>query len=145
VTVSVAMVLGLSACNSAPSDDTPTGALQLFVAAMDRSEWDDNALRDAYALLSPAARDALRVRAEEAGSLSGREFDPWQMLAQGRFRLRFAPRPGDGMEERVEGERAVVVVSGSRPDHRAEVPMLLENGRWRVDLVLPPSHTPGVE
>lgn len=127
-----------AACSSTPSDETPSGALEMFLDAMLRSDWDQDALKEAYGLLSSDARDALRDRAEMANALSGRDFEPWQMLVQGRFRLRFAPRQEGGMAERIDGERAVVVVTGERDGERAEVPMVLEDGAWRVDLQVPP-------
>lgn len=127
----------LLGCSDAPTDETPSGALRLFLEAMDRSDWDREALRDAYALLSPDARRGLEERAHTANTLSGRAFEPWEMLAQGRFRLRFAPRSRDGMVERIEGDRAVVVVTGDRDGERAEVPMVREDGRWRIALELP--------
>lgn len=135
-------LLGIAACGSAPSDETPSGALRLFLEAMARSDWDRDALRDAYELLSPDAREGLGERAELAGTLSGRDFEHWEMLAQGRFRLRFAPRQQGGMVERIEGDRAVVVVTGARDGDRAEVAMVKEGDAWRVDLQLPPMRQP---
>ena len=136
--VATLLLIVAAACSETPTDRTPSGALRLFLSAMDRSEWDEAALRDAYDLLSPDARAALEERADMASTLSGRTFEPWQMLVQGRFRLRFAPRRGGGMVERVDGDRAVVVVSGSRDGERAEIPLVEEDGHWRVDLDLPP-------
>ena len=137
-TLVIACGLLAVACSSAPSDETPSGALLMFLSAMERSDYNQEALREAYALLSKDAREALEARAEMTNALSGRDFEPWQMLAQGRFRLRFAPRQEDGLSERIDGDRAVVVVTGSRDGERAEVPMALEDGEWRVDLDIPP-------
>lgn len=133
-----ALACGSTACSSTPSDETPSGALQMFLDAMLRSDWDQSALREAHELLSPDAREALQQRAAMANALSGRALEPWQMLTQGRFRLRFAPRAEQGMVERIDGDRAVVIVTGSRDGERAEVPMVLEDGAWRVDLQIPP-------
>ncbi|RLB49320.1 MAG: hypothetical protein DRJ42_21300 [Deltaproteobacteria bacterium] len=127
-------------CSSDPTDDTPEGALTLFLEAMERADWDDAALEDAYDLLSPAARGALEERAERANALSRREFAPWEMLAQGRFRLRFRPRPAR-TESRVEGDDAIVTLLGRREGERADVAMVREDGQWRVDLTLPPIST----
>ncbi|MBW2465234.1 MAG: hypothetical protein JRH11_26530 [Deltaproteobacteria bacterium] len=140
--VLAASLVGLvvSSCSSEPTDETPEGALTLFLEAMERADWDDTALEDAYVLLSPAARGALEERAERANALSRREFAPWEMLAQGRFRLRFRPSPGS-TETRVEGESAIVTLLGRREGERADVAMVRENGRWRVDLTLPPIST----
>ncbi len=133
----LALLGAASGCSSTPTDETPSGALTLFLEAMSRSEWDRDALRDAYELLSPAARESLTERARMANTLSGRSHEPWEMLSQGRFRLRFAPRRQGGMIERIEDDGAVVVVAGARDGERAEVPMVREGDRWRVALELP--------
>jgi len=128
------ILLSLSACSSEPTDETPAGALTLFLEAMEKSDWDDTARADAYALLSPEARTALEERAERSNALSRREFEPWEMLAQGRFRLRFTPA---STEVRVNGDEATVTVLGRREGERADVPMVREGERWRVHLILP--------
>jgi hypothetical protein len=58
------------------------------------------------------------------------------MLAPARFSLRFEPTR---MHARVADTRAVVDVVGIDPelDH-AEVPCVLEAGRWRIEIPLPP-------
>jgi hypothetical protein len=134
----LALALGAGGCSATPTDDTPTGALKLFLAAMDRSEWDEDALAEAYALMSHDAREALAERARTAEALSGRDLEPWKMIPQGRFRLRFSPRRQGGMREQVDGASAVVVVTGNLEGERAEVPMVLEDDGWRVVLELPP-------
>jgi hypothetical protein len=138
-------VLGAAAllgCNSDPDDRTPAGALRLFVGAMERSDRDVRALEDAYRLLAPEAREALRARAERAESLAGREMAPWDMLVQGRFRLRVPIDGQDALVERIDGDRAVVVVQGDDGVPRAEVPMVREGDRWRVHLDIPPVTRP---
>ena len=125
------------ACGRAGTPDTPSGVVRHFLEVMERSATDDAALLEAYALLDQSAQRALAARATRTRALSGQAFEPWQMLAQGRFRLRFAHTRG-GMRERIDGERAVVVVSGSGNGQRAEVPLVREQGRWRIQLVLPP-------
>ncbi len=129
----VLVALG-AGCSSEPSDDTPTGALTLFLEAMEKSDWDASAREDAYALLSADARAALDQRAARANALSRREFAPWEMLAQGRFRLRFAPAQTRAHED---GDEATVTVLGRREGERADVPMVREDGHWRVHLVIP--------
>jgi hypothetical protein len=138
------LALLAGACGRAESPDTPAGAVRHFLEVMDRSSDDDAALSEAYGLLDQTTRSALAARAARTRSLSGQQYEPWQMLAQGRFRLRFAPARG-GMHERVTGERAVVVVNGGNANERAEVPLVREQGRWRIQLALPPmrSDAPG--
>ena len=105
---------------------------------MSRSADDEGALREAYRLVGASARAALARRAERATALSGRAYEPWQMLAQGRFRLRFSPASRGGMRERVEGDHAVVTVTGEQPGQHAEVLLVREHGHWRVELSIPP-------
>lgn len=131
-------VLGLAAlvaaCSDAPSDTTPAGALTLFLEAMDRGAHDDTSLADAYRLLCGEAREALTHRAREATALGGgRDFEPWEMLAQGRFRPHFTPHT---MRERVQGDTATVIVTGVQAGERAEVPLRREDGHWCVVLAL---------
>ena len=131
-------------CGGSDAPDSPAGAVRHFLEVMDRSSDDDAALAEAYRLLDQTTRAALAARAARTRSLSGQPYEPWQMLAPGRFRLRFAPARG-GMHERVTGERAVVVVNGGNANERAEVPLVREQGRWRIQLSLPPmrSDSPG--
>jgi hypothetical protein len=43
------------------------------------------------------------------------------------------------MHTRVNDDRAVVDVTGIDPEtDRAEVPCVLEDGRWRIEIPLPP-------
>lgn len=137
VFLSAVIFLALS-CSRGPSDRSPDGTLILFLDALGRSEWDPRALEEAYGLLSNDAKEALRHRAELASSLSGREFAPWEMLVQGRSRLRFGPVGGEAFEARIEGDRAFVTVRGASPEQKADVPMAREDGRWRVVLTIPP-------
>lgn len=131
----------VAGCDSPPSDETPQEALSLFLDAMSRSDRDPQGLKDAYGLLAPSTREALQRRARRAGMLAGRDFEPWEMLAQGRFRLRFAPERASEMEVRHDGDRAVVVVEGAESEERAEVPMRREGEHWRVALAIPPMRT----
>lgn len=132
------IALAAVGCTEAPSDDTPSGALRMFLDAMERSERDPEALRDAYALLAAPARHALQERAHLAASLGGREFQPWEMLVRGRFRRRFTARESHGMEERVDGHEATVIVRGD-DGQVARVPLVLEEDGWRVMVAVPPA------
>jgi hypothetical protein len=128
----------VGACTPAPSDTTPTGALRMFLRAMEQTSSNERALEEAYGLLDLHARDALGERARDASALAnGREFAAWEMLAQGRYRVRFAYAEYGSMRERIEGERATVTVLGTDGRSRAEVPMVREDGHWRVVLVVP--------
>ena len=124
-------------CSEVPSDETPSGTVALFLDAMDRAERDESALRDAYVLLAAPTRRALAERAHLAGSLGGREFAPWEMIVRGRYRRSFAPREdAAGMREAIDGERATVTVTGE-DGQSARVPLVREDGRWRIVIDVP--------
>lgn len=136
--LAIPIALFAAACSEAPSDETPSGTVELFLDALDRSEHDERALREAYVLLAASTRRALMERARLAGSLGGREFQPWEMLVRGRSRLAFTPRGGSaGMRESIEGERATVTVTDEDDEHTARVPLVREDGRWRIVIDLP--------
>lgn len=133
----LALALTSAGCQRSAGDETPIATVRHFLEVMDRSAEDEKALQEAYPLLDAAARAALTRRAERATELAGRAYQPWQMLAQGRFRLHFSPASRGGMRERVEGERATVIVTGENPAQHAEVPLVREQGRWRIQLAVP--------
>lgn len=120
--------------------DGPEATLSHFLDLMDRSRSDSRVLPEAFALLDQTTQDQLSERARRARTLAGRDFRPWEMIAQGRFRLRFAPAPG-GMEAQVDGDRASVRVRGAKPGQEVDVPMVRQAGSWRVVLSLPVAKT----
>jgi hypothetical protein len=139
--LSILIALAAIACSDVPTDETPRGAVRLFLSAMERSEHDDEALREAYALLSAPTRRDLQERAHLATSFGADQLEPWEMLVRGGFRQTFTPAPGSrGMRERIDGAEATVVVRNEAGDRRAEVPLVRESGRWRVVLTLPAPH-----
>src|SRR5689334_10282769 len=89
-------------CQHASEDQTPIATVRHFLDAMDRSADDEQALNEAFQLLDATTRAGLARRAERASQLAGRAYEPWQMLVQGRFRLRFSPAAPGGMRERVQ-------------------------------------------
>lgn len=136
----LAVIVVVLACGCArePTDETPEGALELFLEAMGRAADDPSARAAAYALVAPETQRKLSERARLASSLSSRRFEPWEMIAEGRYRLRFTPLEVGGFSARVSGDRAIVLVRGERSSDRAEVPMVRSAGRWRVFLSIPP-------
>jgi hypothetical protein len=132
------LLLWAHGCGDGGSDRTPAETVRQFLEAMDRSAADSSGLAEAYAMLDSVARNELEARAERASSLAGAEYEPWRMLAQGRFRRRFTPVTRGGMKAKVEGDTALVVVQGERTDQRAEIPLVREGGSWRIKLVIPP-------
>jgi len=105
---------------------------------MDRSVDDPTALEEAYQLLDSGSQKELQARALKAETLVGHAYKPWEMLVQGRFRLRFAPRKSGGLVSRVDGDKAIVVAQGARAGDRAEIPLVREDGRWRLTLRIAP-------
>ncbi len=71
------LLLAASGCGGAPTDDTPTGAVRLFVAAMDRSVGDRRGLEEAYHLLAEPSRERLVARARMTAALGAAEREPW--------------------------------------------------------------------
>ncbi len=116
-------------------DETPEDALTAWVTAMNASRLDPTARERAYGLLASAAREQLAQRAVVAVQLSGRDIKPWEMLAPGQFALRFAFDRAR-LRSRIDGSRATVTARGPGSEV-AEVPLVLEQGRWRVALELP--------
>jgi hypothetical protein len=123
------------ACGSADADG-PVDTLSRFLETMDRSNLNDNARKDAYAMLDEGAQAALAERAKRAALVTGRDFAPWDMLAPGRFRMRFAPAEHGGMRATVTGDHAVVHVTAEGSPEKVSVPMTRQAGRWRVQLPL---------
>ena len=131
----IAALSALSACQRKPPDLTPEGAVRELLDRIDRIETDPSEARAVYELLAPQTRQNLIERARRASTTSGRDIPPQEMLAPGRFSLRFEPRK---MHTRVADDRAVVDVTGIDPEtDRAEVPCVLEDGRWRIEIPLP--------
>jgi hypothetical protein len=128
----------LAACGRELATDTPEAAVELFLRTMQASE-EEPAMRErAYGLLAKEARNRLASRARLASSLSNRHFEPWEMIAEGRYRLRFPPRRVDGfVTHMVSNDRAIVVVHGERSGERAEVGLVREEAGWRVLLAVP--------
>jgi hypothetical protein len=126
----------LTACAHKPADATPDGAVRELLDRVERMETDPTAARAVFDLLSSTTRANLTERARRATSTSGRDVPPPEMLAPGRFSLRFEPHR---MHARIAESRAIVDVVGIDPDtDRAEVPCVLEDGGWKIEIALPP-------
>jgi len=122
------------ACSRSGPDATPEGAVRLWLEKMESAAEDGRAMKEAYALLGPHARANLKERAERASRGQGRRFEPHEMLAEGRFGLRFRPK---AMSARIEGDEASVEVKGDGPDERATVKCTREGDAWRIEPDLP--------
>jgi hypothetical protein len=124
----------LGGCRRSAPNATPEGAVRELVeqlAHFDGSPRDAEAL---FELLSDRAKKNLRARAERYGAASGRKIAPSAMLVPSRVAPRFTPQ---SYRAQLAGSYATVEVAGVGPSDRAEIPCVLEEGAWRVDLVLP--------
>lgn len=130
----VLLCLLLAACSRKAPDATPEGALREWLDHMEASVDDPREAHPAYALLGPQARKNLEDRAERASRVQGRRVDPEDMLATGRFGLRFRPQ---SMKATITGDDASVEVVGDDPTERAVVLCHKEGDVWRVEPVLP--------
>jgi len=124
----------LVACARAAPDATPEGVVRAWLEKMESAESDVRAMRDAYQLLGPRARANLKERAERASRGQGRRYEPHEMLAEGRFGLRFRPR---AMSARTSGDEAWVDVRGEGPEEHATVRCTREGNAWRIEPELP--------
>jgi hypothetical protein len=123
-------------CSRPPADATPEGAVRLFLDAMEGAETDAHEMHRAYDLLGPAARANLEERARRTSRLQGRQAEPWDMLAAGRFGVAFRPRT---MRSKVVLDRASVEVLGADPQNEAATLVCVhETGGWRIEPELPP-------
>jgi hypothetical protein len=132
--------LATGSCSRAAPDATPEGAVRLWLEKMESSGDDKRALKEAYELLGPRARANLKERADRASRGQGRRYEPHEMLAEGRFGLRFRPKT---MTSRIDGDDAVVEVRGDGPEQRAMVKCTREGSAWRIEPDLPEVVTPG--
>lgn len=131
----VAVVLVFACACSRDAQDTPESVLGAWVSAMNASRNELSSRHHAFDLLSSRARASLTERAARASQLSGRDLPAWEMLAPGRFAMRFAYDP-DLLTTTIQGDRATVTARG-RQGEAADVPLIREEGHWRVDLELP--------
>lgn len=124
----------LVACSRAAPDATPEAAVRLWLEKMESGAEDPRTMKEAYQLLGPRARANLAERADRASRGQGRRFEAHEMLAEGRFALRFRPK---GMTARTSGDEAWVEVKGDGPDERAVVRCTREGAGWRIEPDLP--------
>ena len=124
----------VASCSRPPPDATPDGAVREWIDRMSAQETDPAEARSAWDLLSHATHEALEKRAERASLIEGRHVEARDVLAPGRFALRFTPTR---YTTSVQGATATVDVAGREPTDRASVRCVKEGKVWRVDLALP--------
>lgn len=121
-------------CSRTPPDATPEGTVRLWIEKMESAPDDPRASREAYQLLGPHARANLKERAERASRGQGRRYEPYEMLAEGRFGLKFRPK---AMTAQTQGDEAVVLVRGEGAEERAQVHCVREGASWHLEPELP--------
>lgn len=134
--LAAALLVGSSwlACSRAAADATPDGALRQWLDKMDSSVYEPAAAKEAYPLLGPATRANLEERARRTSQAVGRRVEPFEVLAEGRFGVKFHPK---AMRASIVGDRATVEVQGDEPAERASVRCVREPAGWRIELELP--------
>ncbi len=130
----VALAAVLLGCSREPADATPDGAVRQFVERMRVFDGKSDEAEVLFEMLSERAKKNLRARAERYSAASGRTIAPSAMLVPSRMVLRFEPQ---SYQAQVVGKYAMVEVASVDPSLRASIPCVFEEGRWRVDLVLP--------
>ncbi len=124
-----------AACAPDPRDLGPTEALTAFLTAVERSTHAPEQRKIAYAWIDKKSQAELDQRARLANSLSRRKLSAWEMLVPGRVSFAGQSMAGVRMTAKVEDDRATVSIHIRRGD-AVEVPMVREEGRWRVVLGL---------
>lgn len=140
------LLLQLIACDAAQPTDTPDGAVRELVSRIRGFRGSDADAQALFELLSERARANLEARATRYGAASGKKIAPWSMLVPSRMAPRFQPQT---YTAQIVGKYAMVDIQGVSPDQHAQIPCVLEDTQWRVDLVLPelppPQLRPGAE
>jgi len=117
-----------------PSQSTPDGIVRTFVERLTSFNGDSRDADRLFELLSERAQDNLSQRAERYSAASGRKIAPAAMLVPSRF----APGVIRSYTAQLSGKFALVEIVGTPPDRRAQIPCVFEEGRWRIDIVMPP-------
>jgi hypothetical protein len=131
--LAIALLTALAiACSRPPPDATPEGALRAWIEEMQSPE--PESAKAAYALLGASTHAQLEKRAERSSRIEGHRIAPYEVLAQGRFALRFRPAH---FVTTTSGNTANVVVTGEEPTDTATIRCSKEGKVWRVELDLP--------
>lgn len=131
-------LVGVSAswvgCDPQSEPKGPARVAQDFVTTMKQVHGDQRQAEAAFEMLWEPARKNLQERARRASALSGRELHPGELIVPSWFALHIDPRR---VEEQVEEPWAHVVFFDDE-GHSSTARLVLEQGDWKVALVLPP-------
>jgi hypothetical protein len=131
--ITAIFALLLCACTRATPGSTPEGAVRHWIERMEDASVDPAAAKEAFGLLSSATRQNLEARATRDAPRLGRRLAAHDMLAEGRFGLRFRPK---AFRTQIDGAHATVEVRGE-PGEEATVMVTREREGWRLELELP--------
>ena len=130
----IALVLAVGACAPDEPNRTPEGAVRELIELLQVFDGNDKQAQTLFLLLSSRAKQNLVTRADRYGAASGKTISPWAMLVPSRMTPRFAP---EDYSAQIVGRHALVEVVGVGAEQKAHVSCVLEDGLWRVDIVLP--------
>jgi hypothetical protein len=128
------LLMALAACEPAPPNDTPEGAVREFIEIVRGFHGNEQDANTLFELLSERAKQNLRSRADRYGAASGKKIGPTAMIVPSRMTPRFNPQ---AYSARIVGKYALVDVVGVTAAQVAQVPCVFEDDLWRLDLVLP--------
>jgi hypothetical protein len=131
----IAGALAVSGCGRRAANATPDGAVRELIDRLRRVHGEPGDAKAAFELLSKRTQSNLAARAQRYSAASGKMIAPEAILAPSRFVLRFEPQR---YAARIAGAYALVEITGLLPSDRAQIPCVLEEGAWRVELTLPP-------
>jgi hypothetical protein len=128
------LVLMLVACQKQADDVVPPErVVQELVEGMESVHGDMTRARAVYDLLWSRARENLSDRASRASAVAGRLVQPEEMIVPSQFALEFTPR---SYRSELKGNWATVKAKGDSAEY--EIQCVLEDGKWRVVMDLPP-------
>jgi hypothetical protein len=131
----IVAAVALCGCGRRAPNATPDGAVRELVDRLRRVHGDPVDAKSAFELLSKRTQANLAVRAQRYSAASGKTIAPEAIIAPARFVLRFEPQR---YAARLAGGYALVEITGILASDRAQIPCVLEDGAWRVELALPP-------
>jgi hypothetical protein len=123
------------ACAPDPEELGPVEVLRGFLGDLERSAHAPELRKAAFDALDAQSQAALKERAELSGSLVGRALKPWELLVPGRLGFSLKSMGNVKLHAEVSGEKASVHIPVQNRK-AVEVPMVREEGRWRVQLGL---------
>lgn len=130
----LALALALLGCSRKPVNATPEGAVREFTERISRTGADPNAAKAAFDLLSKATQANLAERAARYTAASGKHIRPEEMIAPQSYIERFAAHE---FKSKIVGSKALVTIVGAEPNQTAEIPCVLQDGVWMLELPLP--------